>query len=208
MTSTSNETSTTHETAVRPGNVTIYDRPEDGRARYLYVIAALPGRDVFGVDLGTYLHPTTMPDLVFATGPVTGGDYVTSLGNTSEALRGALATFLVGAGLPDPTGPDTSPEGLESARREGAAEVQRRWDEWKDEATRVAHEYADNNSLCSEFDRCMEEIGLEPRGPITYRVTYTIAVPRGTDPWDYDMEDLYNEAEDGTYRPSNVERVD
>lgn len=35
--------------------------------------------------------------------------------------------------------------------------------EWRDQATRIAHEYADDNSLCERFDIAMREIGLEAR---------------------------------------------
>lgn len=34
---------------------------------------------------------------------------------------------------------------------------------WRDDATRIAHEYADDNDLCERFDAAMREIGLEAR---------------------------------------------
>lgn len=50
---------------------------------------------------------------------------------------------------------------------------------WKERATETAHSYADDNSLCGEFDRCMEEIGLRPRAreyevEIVQRYTITV----------------------------------
>lgn len=55
---------------------------------------------------------------------------------------------------------------------------ERAFEAWKERATQVAHEYAETNSLCGEFDRCMEEIGLSPRER-SYNVTthITVSVP-------------------------------
>jgi hypothetical protein len=69
---------------------------------------------------------------------------------------------------------------LTRAREEGKREQRRtdvdEFERWKSNATEIAHSYADDNSLCSEFDRCMEEIGLEPRTReyvVEFRMTVT-----------------------------------
>ena len=46
---------------------------------------------------------------------------------------------------------------------ERLTEAQRQFEAWKERATEIAHTYANDNSLCSEFDNCMEEIGLRGR---------------------------------------------
>ena len=91
---------------------------------------------------------------------------------------------------------------------DGRREANATFDAWKARAEEIAHEYADRNELCSEFDRCMEEVGLSPRGGHTYDVTYRVTVPRGTDPYDLDAEDLYERAEEGAGSPWNVVQVD
>lgn len=92
------------------------------------------------------------------------------------------------------------------ARDEVSAEAARAFEEWKERATEVAHEYADNNDLCSEFDRCMEEIGL-PTRRVEYDVTYRVVLERGTDPHGLDAEDLFRDALEGAGSPHYVERV-
>ena len=54
-------------------------------------------------------------------------------------------------------------ERLESAKREGKREADVQFEEWKESANATAIEYANDNSLCSEFDRCMRDIGMMDR---------------------------------------------
>jgi hypothetical protein len=54
-------------------------------------------------------------------------------------------------------------EDVDRARQEGRAAADREFQAWKDHATATAHQFADDNSLCGEFDRCMAEIGLPTR---------------------------------------------
>lgn len=92
---------------------------------------------------------------------------------------GIIAGFL---GTRSPEGLSGAPSGTsesdvasavaEAKREQRLADIQE-FERWKANATATAHEYANNNSLCSEFDRCMEEIGLEPRSR-DYEVTFTI----------------------------------
>lgn len=106
----------------------------------------------------------------------------------------AIARFLGSAtGTPVAGTPDA-----EEAYRRGRNDANAEFEEWKRRATETAHEYADNNDLCSEFDRCMTEIGLEPRGGQTYRVTFDVTVSRGTDAYD-----ILPEVSD--YEPGEVE---
>lgn len=94
--------------------------------------------------------------------------------------RGALDTH--GTLVSLPTGEEDPPEtadtssiddAFERGKREGLAEAQARWDRWKEDATRTAHEYAEENSLCSEFDRCMSDIGLPTREDMQQEFTVT-----------------------------------
>jgi hypothetical protein len=69
-------------------------------------------------------------------------------------------------------------EAVREARQETRAALSREFESWKQTATEVAHRYADENSLCREFDRCMLEIGLEPRDSYRrdWEVTLTLTV--------------------------------
>lgn len=59
--------------------------------------------------------------------------------------------------------------------REARAAKDREFAAWKEEASRIACEYADENSLCGEFERCMEDIGLQGRNR-DYEVTVTFSL--------------------------------
>lgn len=167
---TSTTSTTAHQTRVTPGHLTIVDGP-DGLAVWAYVLTTLPGRDVLALTLGTGLY-TPVPGVV-GVYPVSAGETLNNL-NEWTAARDAVAEYFRGTtpAVP-PTVPDS--EALDRARREGAAEVQARWDRWSEDATETAHRYADDNNLCGEFDRCMEEIGLPPRSR-DYTVTLSLNV--------------------------------
>lgn len=79
----------------------------------------------------------------------------------------------------------------EEIRRDQRNKDLAQFKEWKDEATRIAHEYAAANGLCSEFDRAMRDIGLPDRSEYTppeneYRVTLTfnVSAPDGDEAWE------------------------
>jgi len=83
----------------------------------------------------------------------------------------------------DDSTPDESPAAtftqadLDRARAEGRQEAEQEFDRWKESATETAHQYAADNGLCSQFDRCMVDIGLRPRTrEQTFRVTVTRTV--------------------------------
>lgn len=61
-----------------------------------------------------------------------------------------------------------------AARRRAAEDRQKR-DEWLESLVCDAHEWADRNSLCGEFDRFMEEHGLPGRAR-DYSVALTVSV--------------------------------
>lgn len=64
---------------------------------------------------------------------------------------------------------------VREAREAARAEAERRFEEWKDRASDIACQYADDNNLCGEFERCMEELGLRGRNR-EYEVTIVIGV--------------------------------
>ena len=105
------------------------------------------------------------------------------IGGTFPGHRGwrVEARYVTNVDTPEatPTTPDTSEADAlrerianleESARRQA-----REFEAWKARATEIAHQYAEDNSLCGEFDRCMEDIGLEPRTR-DYAVHFTLYV--------------------------------
>lgn len=104
------------------------------------------------------------------------------------------------------SGDQTTDQAYRRGVADGRAEASREFDAWKARAEEIAHEYADSNELCSEFDRCMQDVGLSPRRR-TYDVTYRVTLPRGIDVDDLDAEDLYNHAEDGAGSPWYVTSV-
>lgn len=68
-------------------------------------------------------------------------------------------------------------DAVAEAKREERIRLTREFDQWKENATEIAHQYANDNSLCGEFDRCMSEIGLRPRDrewAVTFTVTVTV----------------------------------
>lgn len=58
---------------------------------------------------------------------------------------------------------------------ERLTEAQRQFEAWKERATEIAHTYANDNSLCGEFDACMEDIGLRGRNS-DYDVVIRVSV--------------------------------
>lgn len=80
---------------------------------------------------------------------------------------------------------------LERARLEGRQAAEETFQEWKDAATRTAHQYAEDNSLCGEFDRCMEAIGLPTRADVKHsEVSVELRIDGLTLPRDFSLEDV------------------
>lgn len=71
-----------------------------------------------------------------------------------------VASFLARSGQASTTDQD---ELVRRAKAEQRAADVAEFEAWKESATETAHAYANENSLCSEFDRCMSDIGLRPR---------------------------------------------
>jgi len=73
-------------------------------------------------------------------------------------------------------------EAVREAVREARQEANRALEQFKEMANARAVEYAETNGLCSEFERCMEDIGLMGRrewreaNPQEFRVTFTVSV--------------------------------
>lgn len=162
-------TGTAGDGTVRPGRLAVATTSDTAVSVWFYVIAILSPTRVFGVVLGTSLvaHRPEGPGLRFDTAEVSQWtDGNRTLGDAHSDIVAALAGFLVAAGLPDPTtshSGETPAEAYHRGEIDGRMSAQREFEAWKARATETAHTYADNNSLCSEFDRCMEEIGLDPR---------------------------------------------
>lgn len=68
----------------------------------------------------------------------------------------------------------------EEATREERARLQMEHARWVDSLVEDAHQYANDNSLCSEFDRFMEEHDLPSREQ-DYYVTFRVSVTAGRD---------------------------
>lgn len=198
--------------ADRVGRLSI-GRTDDGRHVWFYVIAALGEGHAYGVNLGTNSSHYSPDGEGFRFQTLTLDEHTNDpVSRLSPAMRDELAAFF------RRTSPHLVPfiageapgESVEEAhargKREQRAEDMREFEAWKERATEVAHEYADRNELCGEFDRCMSAIGLPTRSR-TYRVTYEVTLPRGNDPWEMDAEDLYSAAEDGVGSPITVEEI-
>lgn len=80
--------------------------------------------------------------------------------------------------------PDLAPDGetftredVDRAVRHAVAESNQRHQQWVEDLSEDARAWADENSLCSEFDRFMQEHGLEGRTrEFEVRLTYVVTV--------------------------------
>lgn len=101
-----------------------------------------------------------------------------------------------------PEGPSEPSEGLpetftredvDRLVREARAAKDEEFQQWKERANEVAIEYAIENDLCGEFERCMEEIGFRGRNE-DYTVTFTVTVSARNDDGARDeaIERVYN----------------
>lgn len=213
--------------ADKVGRVTIVETPDTHRSVWFYVIAALPDGSVFGVNLGTnssYLAPDgagmrlqtarigeyngNTNDPLSRLGADVLDELTRFLGQTSPTLAAAVASS---GDTPATVTGESVEEAYARGQREAREQASREFEAWKAQATATAHEYADENDLCSEFDRCMSEIGLPTRAR-TYDVTYRVTVDRATiaeygDVEDWDAEDLFNRVSEGAGRPEYVSSV-
>lgn len=99
-------------------------------------------------------------------------------------------------------------EAREAAKREASQMLE----DFKEAANARAVEYAEQNGLCSEFERCMEDIGLLGReewhdaNDDTYRVTFTVSVDVTARDEDHAevraRDELYDAMEYGSIRNS------
>lgn len=178
MTATANEAS--NLTAVKSGRIVVASVPMDeerSRSVWFYVVTPLTNGRVFGVDIGmnaTYLAPTTDEGMRLIEGAWDGyTDY--DLSRLSGDVLEALSAFLGARGIALPE--EDTEERVRAAVRAREAELRAEFEAWKENATEVAHSYADENDLCGEFDRCMRDIGLRPRKR-EYYVSGTVTVSR------------------------------
>lgn len=93
-------------------------------------------------------------------------------GNDNDVTVVTLSVVVPGEELLSPAAVG---ERVRDAVREERARLTREFDQWKENATEIAHQYANDNSLCGEFDRCMSEIGLRPRDR-EWQVTFSVTV--------------------------------
>jgi len=121
----------------------------------------------FASDLMARGYTVRLDDgnLVYATQRM-----IESAFNTVEELKTMSGTTIP---VPAPE-PDPEIERLSAEVRRLQDQVSR-MNQWKDDLVRDAHEYADNNSLCSEFDRFMTEHDL-PAREADYEVEVTFTV--------------------------------
>lgn len=132
-------------------------------------------------------------------------------GRRNEWIRGALdldSTTYVGqeASQEATTGPQAADEGpsetftrdeldrlVREARDEERVRQTRAFDEWKERANAVAVQYAKDNELCGNFERCMADIGLMGREEwdeshkVTRYVTFRVEVQATPDEDAYDI---------------------
>lgn len=109
---------------------------------------------------------------------------------------------------PDPVTAESGPEEtvtltvselnarLESAKAEAKATADAVFNEWKESANATAIEYANDNSLCSEFDRCMRDIGMMDRDEWreTHTEEFTVEFTYSTTVSAYDSEEAIDRA--------------
>ena len=197
------ETPATPEPSPLVGHLTTARTSDTERAVWVYVIAALPDGKVFGVNLGSNRS------YVLPEGSGMRFDTFTNVGTPENLSRlggdvlTALTSFLSStAALPSTETSQDATSAFERGKAEQRAADLTEFESWKASATRTAHEYANNNSLCGEFDRCMVEIGLEPRtrehlveGTVTVTYPFSVTVETtdsdeayemvASDPFDY-----------------------
>lgn len=181
-----------------PGNP-VPDTPTGYSRTWLYLVAIV-GDTLFGV---AFANVRGSADPIGASVPTSLVTHQMDNGGAHHTpgvvgwWADMLADYFRAATTGTPTsGDQDTDQAYRRGVNDGRAAASREFDAWKARAEEIAHEYADNNDLCSEFDRCMEDVGLSPRGGHTYRIVVDVTLPRGRDPWDMDLEDLYSESED------------
>lgn len=172
---------------IRPGTIVTADNP-NGRRVWLYVVVPTGPDTAYGVNLGASLGTSVYLGTDCGTGPawITGTDIrpqhgARTLGDLSQPQTEALASFLRSHGLTLSTKPtsgsgDEFPEALvERVKRETEQRLTERFESWKSSLVSDAHEFADENNLCGEFDRFMREHDL-PEREREYAVNYSVTL--------------------------------
>lgn len=171
---------------IRPGTIVTADNPA-GRRVWLYVVVPTGPDTAYGVNLGTSLTGSRYPDESYGTGLswITGTGIVPeygvrTLGDLSGEQTEALASFLRSHGLSLPADTEGASEGHSGpseaeVREEVTRELTARFESWKSSLVSDAHEFADENDLCGEFDRFMREHGLSERTR-SYEVSWTATI--------------------------------
>lgn len=139
---------------------------------------ATTSRDDMGEGWATLIVPTSDPRSR-SMWTVHGGEHYTPLGLEGEHRGWNIQRHYLSPVAVAVEGPDAAVEGpvdvvvtftqsdVDAAVRE-ARQAQRledlsEFEAWKERASEIACQYADDNNLCGEFERCMEEIGLTGR---------------------------------------------
>lgn len=158
-----------------------------GRREWLYVVAAFADM-LFGVAF-TNDQSNPRPEWVTVPRDTTRADDAPGMSGIRHPLTVVpwwpemLADFFRGAtsnqdqDAPRVTGDQDTEQAYARGVADGRQEEQTRHAAWLDALVSDAHSFADDNSLCSEFDRFMEEHGLPTRvreHEIAYTVTATV----------------------------------
>src|SRR5687768_566958 len=145
-------------------------------SRWVYVVAVTEVTEVnayttkakvYGVDLGQNSNRLDLAGAdamtfgMFDTSDLEGSDisrlHADIIERLSETFRGSLPSFVT-----VPTAEPVS-DRFEEGRQSGALEERIRWTAEQDRLVEDAHQYANDNGLCSEFDRFMADHGLPTR---------------------------------------------
>ena len=209
---------------IQPASVVIA-QTSDGGSIWLYPLAVI-GYRLYGVPLGTTLRD--VEDTPLSEGEFRAADLTNpvwrSLSGYGEVVE-ALASFFVATGVftgteaeafrasagrwphasVDAPTPDEVSEAVRVAVRQANQIAEARFEAWKENAQEIAISYANNNSLCGEFDACMREIGLNGRQK-EWRATYSICVEV---PYDEDVSDYITELgyDMGSFTLESVEEL-
>lgn len=185
--------------------------PDNNDRTWFYLVAIL-GDVLYGVAFANVSPDTAHP--IGATVPAEvirarlEGGYAhhvpTVVGWWPDMLAGFFRS--VTPGTPTTSGDQDTDQVYRRGVTDGRAAASREFDAWKARAEEIAHAYADDNGLCGEFDRCMEEVGLSPRER-DYRVTRVetyYVTARNEDDATERVDNGYEDADDTDWR---VERV-
>lgn len=157
-----------------------------GRREWLYVVAVFADM-LFGVAF-TNDQSNPRPEWVTVPRDTTRADDAPGMSAIRHPLTVVpwwpemLADFFRGAANQDQDAPRVAgdqdqDQAYQRGVADGTASEKARHDAWLSSLVSDAHQFADDNSLCSEFDRFMEEHGLPTRvreHEIEYTLTATV----------------------------------